>query len=117
MGRRAPISVVMGIRGKLQCMAFYDFTWKVATYRPVELGDVEFEILNYFVENGSSFSTYQVFKMFKQASEIENQFLNLSNGESVLDMYMQLHEKFKEDKCFVLIMIRPLLLLNLSTSS
>jgi hypothetical protein len=48
-------------------MYFYNFTSKVSTYRPAELGDVEFEILGHFAENGSAFSTYQIFKMFNTA--------------------------------------------------
>jgi hypothetical protein len=48
-------------------MYFYNLTTKVSTYRPAELGDVEFKILGYFVENGSTFSTYQIFKMFNTA--------------------------------------------------
>lgn len=46
-------------------MNFREYSWKVSTYRPVELGDVEFEILSYFA-NGSSFSTYEVFKKFNK---------------------------------------------------
>jgi hypothetical protein len=48
-------------------MYFSNFTSKVSTYRPPELGDVEFEILGHFA-NRISASTYEVFKMLDTAS-------------------------------------------------
>jgi hypothetical protein len=46
---------------------FSDFAWKISTYRPVELGDVEFEILGYFATRISA-STYEVFKTLNTVS-------------------------------------------------
>lgn len=48
-------------------MEFSEYAWKVSTYRPVELGDVEFEILGQFA-NRISTSTYEVFKILNTAS-------------------------------------------------
>ncbi|MFZ0512579.1 MAG: hypothetical protein WAM14_13305 [Candidatus Nitrosopolaris sp.] len=48
-------------------MNFCEYAWKVSTYRPVELGDVEFEILGYFAYRIST-STYEIFKMLDTVS-------------------------------------------------
>src|SRR5262249_41294328 len=43
------------------------YIWQVSTYRPVELGDVELEILGHFV-NTISTSTYEIFKILNTVS-------------------------------------------------
>lgn len=46
---------------------FREYTWKISTYRPPELGPVEFEMLEYFACRISA-STYEVFKMLNTTS-------------------------------------------------
>ena len=47
------------------------YIWQVLTYRPVELGDVELEILGHFV-NRASTSTYEIFKILNTVSTRRN---------------------------------------------
>src|SRR5215469_13391828 len=67
-------------------MNFDEYAWKVSTYRPVELGDVEFQILSYFA-NGSSLSTYQLLKIFNK--------LRATPASKIATSYKNIHKRVK----------------------
>ncbi|MGB6531313.1 MAG: hypothetical protein WBF33_24665 [Candidatus Nitrosopolaris sp.] len=73
-------------------MDFNEYTCFVSTYRPVDLGYVEFDILWHF-ENRSPFSVYQLFKLLRQEWEIKCELLrNEPNA------YEQLCKKYDGNK-------------------
>jgi hypothetical protein len=64
-----------------------EYAWKVSTYRPEELGEVEFEILSY-IANGSSLSTYHLLKMFNKVRAI-------TPAAKTATLYKNIHKRVK----------------------
>jgi len=71
-------------------MGFDEYTCLVSTYRPVEIGYVEFKILQHFFENESPFSVYQLFKLLRQEWELKYELLQNEPNT----VYEQLTKKY-----------------------
>jgi hypothetical protein len=77
-------------------MDFNEYTWFVSSYRSTDLGYVEFKILQYFIENRSTFSVYQLFKLFRQ--EWETKDVTTNTGKHLTRMpasYKNTHKRVK----------------------